>query len=487
MPAAGFALGVDLGTSNTVAVLRWPDGRTKPLLFDGSPLLPSAVYAEPDPAGSHRRAAHRPRRGTHGAGGSGPLRAQPEAPDRRGQRAARRARGAGGRPAGGGADPGVRRGHPDHRWTAARGDHADLPGRLGGDPARGAHLGGCQGRSATGADGGGAGRRGHLLRPVLGRQVPIGSVVVVHDFGAGTFDASVVARHATGFEVLAVDGRSDIGGLDIDAAIVAHFGTLYAERDPAAWQRLTAPTTLEDRRHRRHAVGGRLRGEGAAVPAQAADLVIPLLNADVHLTREELERLALPMLEQDRRGHPGRDELGPAGAGPGGRGVPGGRVEPDPVGGHPAAPQPRRAAGGDRAARAGGRRGQPVRGCGAADQPVRHGLLESGPRPPSLRRPTTSRSPATRSPPSRSPVTRSRASRYRPTRVIRPARLGPARLGPAGRRASPSRASRTGRPSRVSRSRVSRRAPRPGRASRPGGWRCRMPGRHPGGRPGRRP
>ncbi|HWB35022.1 MAG TPA: hypothetical protein VHA75_03265, partial [Rugosimonospora sp.] len=57
MPAAGFALGVDLGTSNTVAVLRWPDGRTKPLLFDGSPLLPSAVYAEP---------------GSHGRPGSGP-------------------------------------------------------------------------------------------------------------------------------------------------------------------------------------------------------------------------------------------------------------------------------------------------------------------------------------------------------------------------------------------------------------------------------
>jgi molecular chaperone DnaK (HSP70) len=29
-----------------VAVLRWPDGRTKPLLFDGSPLLLSAVYVD---------------------------------------------------------------------------------------------------------------------------------------------------------------------------------------------------------------------------------------------------------------------------------------------------------------------------------------------------------------------------------------------------------------------------------------------------------
>src|SRR2546430_914380 len=43
-------LGVDFGTSNTVAVVRWPDGRGRTLLFDGSPLLPSAVYAEPSGA-----------------------------------------------------------------------------------------------------------------------------------------------------------------------------------------------------------------------------------------------------------------------------------------------------------------------------------------------------------------------------------------------------------------------------------------------------
>src|SRR3954462_4551587 len=42
------ALGVAFGTSNTVAVARWPDGRARPRLVDGPPLLPSAVYAEPD-------------------------------------------------------------------------------------------------------------------------------------------------------------------------------------------------------------------------------------------------------------------------------------------------------------------------------------------------------------------------------------------------------------------------------------------------------
>lgn len=40
------ALGVDYGTSSTVAVLRHPGGRVRPLLFDSSPLLPSAVFRD---------------------------------------------------------------------------------------------------------------------------------------------------------------------------------------------------------------------------------------------------------------------------------------------------------------------------------------------------------------------------------------------------------------------------------------------------------
>jgi len=48
MPVSGFGLGIDFGTSNTVAMLRWPDGGLKPLMFEGSPLLPSAVFAQAD-------------------------------------------------------------------------------------------------------------------------------------------------------------------------------------------------------------------------------------------------------------------------------------------------------------------------------------------------------------------------------------------------------------------------------------------------------
>lgn len=41
-----FRVGVDFGTSNTVAMLGWPDGRTRSVLFDGAPILPSAVFAD---------------------------------------------------------------------------------------------------------------------------------------------------------------------------------------------------------------------------------------------------------------------------------------------------------------------------------------------------------------------------------------------------------------------------------------------------------
>src|SRR5438132_1358417 len=41
---SGAAIGIDYGTSNTVAVLRHADGKVRPLLFDSSPLVPSAVF-----------------------------------------------------------------------------------------------------------------------------------------------------------------------------------------------------------------------------------------------------------------------------------------------------------------------------------------------------------------------------------------------------------------------------------------------------------
>ncbi|WP_127497506.1 Hsp70 family protein [Actinoplanes solisilvae] len=282
------ALGVDFGTSNTVAVARWPDGRARPLLVDGSPLLPSAVYAELD--GSlvvGRDAVHSAR--------IDPVRFEPN-PKRR-------------------IDDGlVLLGEQEfpvvdlisavlarvvEEWQRAVGPVAHettltCPATWGAtrrtllaDAAARAGLVNARLVAEPVA-------AATYFAEVLGRDVPIGSVVVVHDFGAGTFDASVVARTASGFEVMAVDGRDDIGGLDVDAAIVEHLRT-------SEWERLLEPTTAQERRAQRQLWEEVRIAKERLSRAQSADFVVPLLDTEVHLTRDELEKLARPVLEQTVR------------------------------------------------------------------------------------------------------------------------------------------------------------------------------------------
>jgi molecular chaperone DnaK len=286
------SLGVDFGTSNTVAVARWPDGRARPILVDGSPLLPSAVYAE---ASGHlvagRDAVHSARRD--------PARFEPN-PKRR-------------------IDDGlvllgdeefavvdmiaavlVRVADEWHRAVGPVRPELTLTCPATWGATR-------RGLLAEGAARAGLSRARLVAEPVaaatyfakvLGRDVPIGSVVVVHDFGAGTFDASVVARTAEGFEVLAVDGRDDLGGLDIDAVLVEHIGKLCADRDAEKWQRLTEPATLEDRRAQRQLWDDVRIAKERLSRLQSADVVVPLLDLELHVTREELEELARPVLDQ---------------------------------------------------------------------------------------------------------------------------------------------------------------------------------------------
>jgi actin-like ATPase involved in cell morphogenesis len=282
------ALGIDFGTSNTVAVARWPDGRVRPILVDGSPLLPSAVFA--DVEGNllvGRDAVHSAR--------LEPARFEPN-PKRR-------------------VDDGlVLLGEREfnvvdlitgvlarvvEEWHRAVGPYRPettltCPATWGA--ARRTLLAEAAARAGL------AGVRlvaepvaaATYFAEVLGRDVPIGSVLMVHDFGAGTFDASLVSRTATGFEVLAVDGRDDLGGLDVDAALVEH---LQAD----SWQRLLEPSTVEERRARRQLWDDVRIAKERLSRAQSADFVVPLLDTEVHLTRDELEQVARPVLEQTVR------------------------------------------------------------------------------------------------------------------------------------------------------------------------------------------
>jgi Hsp70 protein len=293
--AAGFRLGIDFGTSHTVAVLRWPDGRAKPLLFDGSPLLPSAVYL--DEAGRFvvgRDALDSAR--TH------PSRLEPN-PKRRiddgsvllGDRdlpvaeliaavlrrvAEEAARTAGERPEVVTLTCPAAWGTPRRRVLLVAAEWAGLGEvRLVEEPVAAATY----------------------FARLVGGGVAVGTAVVVYDLGGGTFDVSLVERTTGGFRTVAVGGRDDIGGLDLDEALVRRIGQLYAPQDPAGWQRLAEPVTRHDRRLRQLFREDVRNVKERLSRHNTADLHIPGLERDAHVTREEFEALARPLLDETVR------------------------------------------------------------------------------------------------------------------------------------------------------------------------------------------
>ncbi|MFI5841663.1 Hsp70 family protein [Catenuloplanes sp. NPDC051500] len=131
-----------------------------------------------------------------------------------------------------------------------------------------------------------------------GDTVPAGGSVVVCDVGAGTVDVSVVRRTPTGFEVLASTGLADGGGLDLDAAIVAYLGTVYAPRNGGAWQRLVAPSTPADRAASRAFWTAVRVGKEQLTRAPSTHIHLPILEAEAPLGREQFESLARPVVER---------------------------------------------------------------------------------------------------------------------------------------------------------------------------------------------
>ncbi|MGI5236918.1 Hsp70 family protein [Dactylosporangium sp. CA-139066] len=293
MDARGYRLGVDFGTSNTVAMLAWPDGHVRPLLFDGSPTLPSSVFAD---AASGllvgRDAMHAAR--------INPERYEPN-PKRRIDEAA------------------VLLGEQE---VATVDLIAAVLARVAGEARRvsGVALGPVtvtcpaawaqtrRGVLLAAAERAGLGAVTLLPEPVAAAQVfrtltgadapralP-GSAFVVYDLGAGTFDASVVRTGSGAFEVLASEGLSTSGGLDIDAAIVGFLGATHGARDPEAWRRLTHPGTSGERRANRM-LWDDVRSAKEMLSRTASTMIhIPALETDVPLGRDQFEQLARPIL-----------------------------------------------------------------------------------------------------------------------------------------------------------------------------------------------
>jgi hypothetical protein len=298
-----FGLGIDFGTSNTVALMRWPDGRVRPLLFDANPLLPSAVFApsKPGPGAPDGApgdlvvggdALHHARFDPAGLEPN-PKQHIDEPAILLGARevavtdliaAVLRFVYAEARRVAGSDDFAVALAHPAGWGTARRAVLAEGARRAG----LGSALLVPEPVAAA-----------HAFTAVLGQQVPTGKALVVYDLGAGTFDASVVVRRPNGFEAVAVDGLTDVGGLDIDATIVRWLGERYSPNDPELWSHLADAQDVESLRHRRMLwhdarVAKEMLSRAPAVVLQMP----PPLNVDAQLTRDEFEAAAKPLLER---------------------------------------------------------------------------------------------------------------------------------------------------------------------------------------------
>ncbi|GIG62379.1 hypothetical protein Lfu02_67510 [Longispora fulva] len=279
----GHRLGIDFGTSNTVAVLGRPDGQVRQLLFDGSPVLPSGVFTNPagelltgrDAAHSARLAPERfvpnPKRLLDDADNADRAVTLVAAVLHRVYTEAVRTIG--------GPPDEVVLTHPAAwgpdrlRMLADAALRAGLPTpKLAAEPVAAA----CYFTT--------------VLRGSLARD----GALVVYDFGGGTFDASVVGPGPT---VLSAAGLNDVGGLDIDSALVGHLRAALP-RTSEEWARLADPASASDRRLARQFLDD-VRGakEMLARTAQAF-VYVPIIEAEAPIGREELDQLAGPLIDR---------------------------------------------------------------------------------------------------------------------------------------------------------------------------------------------
>jgi actin-like ATPase involved in cell morphogenesis len=141
----------------------------------------------------------------------------------------------------------------------------------------------------------------HYFTGVMDRQLAADRALVVYDFGAGTFDASVVRPTDGGFQVVAIDGLADVGGIDVDAAVIEWLRTSSPAEAGPVWARLTNPETTGDARER-HLLWDDVRtGKEVLSRSTSIDLRLPLLDREVPVTRAEFDRVAGPLVERTVR------------------------------------------------------------------------------------------------------------------------------------------------------------------------------------------
>ncbi|HEU5111317.1 MAG TPA: Hsp70 family protein [Micromonosporaceae bacterium] len=127
-----------------------------------------------------------------------------------------------------------------------------------------------------------------------GQTLAPGQALAVYDLGAGTFDVAIVGATQKGFVVLAEAGLPDLGGIDVDQALLEHVGRQVSQRDPVRWQNLLRPRSTGDRRAQRSLREDVRAAKESLSRHPQTDLPLPEPFDDVLVTRVELEALIRP-------------------------------------------------------------------------------------------------------------------------------------------------------------------------------------------------
>lgn len=125
-------------------------------------------------------------------------------------------------------------------------------------------------------------------------RVEAGEIVAVYDLGGGTFDAAVLRRTPTGFEIIGrPEGIERMGGIDFDAAVFAHVNRALdgklQELDPEDPMVMSGVARLRD-----ECVDAKIAlssDTDATIP-----VLLPNLTTEVRITRSEFEALIRPSL-----------------------------------------------------------------------------------------------------------------------------------------------------------------------------------------------
>jgi molecular chaperone DnaK len=126
------------------------------------------------------------------------------------------------------------------------------------------------------------------------QRIEPGAIIAVYDLGGGTFDAAVLRKTDTGFDILGQpEGIERLGGIDFDAAVFNHVREALGGK----------LTELDEDDSAAVAAVARLREECVqAKEALSSDtdtsipVLLPNVVTEVRLTRSELEAMVRPVL-----------------------------------------------------------------------------------------------------------------------------------------------------------------------------------------------